>query len=444
MKPRRTPPPTLEEIRARAEKLIGGSQSTSASIFTREYVLEILHELEVHQVELEIQNEELRYAVQDMEHSREEYFRLYEEAPVAYLTVNDEGIIVRANRIATALLGMQKGDLTGRGVSNFVDPRDRQIYFGLLQACSERHSPKQGELRLLLRSVGPFHARLEVSPGKNAQGHFDGWRIAFMDISSRIRAEEELKRYTAKLEYSNRELQDFAFIASHDLQEPLRKIRVFGDRLKTTCSASLNETGAGYLDRMCNAAKRLQEMVEGLLEYSRVGMSREPFVRVDLNRTMEEVLSDLRMRIEAVGAEVAVHPLPAVEANPGQIARLFQNLVANSLKFCRGKPCEVRIYGETAMRGGEPVAEGEEGDICRIFVEDTGIGFEQRHAEQIFSLFERLHGRSAYEGTGIGLAVCRRIVERHGGSITAQGVPDEGATFIVTLPVRQEKDAGAE
>ncbi len=244
------------------------------------------------------------------------------------------------------------------------------------------------------------------------------------------RAEKNLAIYMEKLEQSNRELDSFASIASHDLQEPLRKIKYFTEMIMDDYSGALDAQGLDFLNRMHNAAERMQALIESLLNYSRVTSRAEPFVPVDLNALVEDVLADLEFRIESSGGRVDVGPLPAIHADATQVRQLFQNLIANALKFHRpGASPVVEVRGAPCEPG-----------FCRIVVQDNGIGFDNRHAERIFGAFERLHGRqSGYEGTGMGLAICRKIVERHGGSITAAGAPGEGSTFTVMLPLKQAR-----
>lgn len=251
------------------------------------------------------------------------------------------------------------------------------------------------------------------------------------DISDRKQAEEELKAYAAKLEISNRELQDFAYVASHDLQEPLRKIQAFGDRLNSKYGDVLTDKGRDYLARMQNAAARMQTLIEDLLSFSRVTTKAQPYVPVNLKKIAAGVVSDLEVRIEETGATVEIGNLPTVDADALQMRQLFQNLIGNALKFHK-KDVPPVVKLEAAR----------EGKMYEIKVIDNGIGFEEKYSDRIFTIFQRLHGRSAYEGTGIGLAVCRKIVERHGGNITARSTPGEGATFILTLPVKQNRPLG--
>lgn len=245
------------------------------------------------------------------------------------------------------------------------------------------------------------------------------------EIMKRHKAERELKEQSKSLEMSNRELQDFAYVASHDLQEPLRKIQAFGNLLESEYGQELGE-GADYLARMRGAAARMSVLIEDLLEFSRVTTKAHSSVPVDLNVVAEEVVSDLEARIKDTNGTVVVGKLPVVMADPTHMRQLLQNLIGNALKFHKpGEDARVEV-SSTDIGGEQPQHE--------IRVQDNGIGFDEKYIDRIFSVFQRLHGKDDYDGTGIGLAVCRKIVERYGGKITAESKKDVGSTFIIVLP----------
>ncbi len=417
----------FEELRWRAEDLLRDRKNGKAEPNEID-IMSLIHELEVHQIELQLQNEELLSTRNQLEESRKAYADLYEQAPVGYITVNEKGMIVGANFTASEMLRILKSDLIDRGFSSFIHPEDQQTYFALIREIAGKPNAKNsGEVRLLKAKVVPFHARLEIVPFWDSKSAFSGWRIVFTDISELKRTEEELKGYAERLKRSNQELQDFAFIASHDLQEPLRKIHAFGDQLKKKYGQSLGPEGADYVDRMSAATGRLQGMIRALLDYSRVVSKGEKFSEVSLGKIVEGVISDLDFQIKRLKAEIKVEELPVVRADPNQMRQLFQNLISNALKFHSEGGVEVKIYSKPE----------KETVTLNIFVRDNGIGFNQKDAERIFNLFERLHGRSAYEGSGMGLALCRKIVERHGGTIKAESEPGHGSTFIITFPAAQ-------
>ena len=249
------------------------------------------------------------------------------------------------------------------------------------------------------------------------------------EITQRKNAEEQLKIMVGRLERSNRELQDFASIAAHDLQEPLRKIQTFGDRLNTKFASELSEEGKDYLGRMLSSAGRMRKLIDDLLVYSRVTTKGNPFERTNLNQVLIEVLSDLEIRIEQSHGKVEAQDLPEIDSDASQMRQLFQNLIANGLKFHRKNVAPVVT-----------ISAKVKGDHVELSVADNGIGFDEKYLDRIFTIFQRLHGRQEYEGTGVGLAVCRRIVERHGGSITAISAPDQGAKFVMTFPIKQNRE----
>lgn len=264
-------------------------------------------------------------------------------------------------------------------------------------------------------------------------------RLANDELENRVQERTaELGKINVELQRSNRELQDFAFVASHDLQEPLRKIQAFGDRLRMKFGEKLGAEGIDHLSRMQNAAKRMQTLINDLLTFSRVTTKAQPFVAVDLEKTAREVLEDLETRIQQTNGLIELGELPSIDADPLQMRQLLQNLIGNALKFHRPEIAPVvKVNGK--IISGSDEQDSAPGNFCRIEIEDNGIGFDEKYLDRIFTPFQRLHARNEYEGTGMGLAVCRKITERHGGEITAESVPGEGTKFIVTLPVRHKE-----
>lgn len=264
----------------------------------------------------------------------------------------------------------------------------------------------------------------------------DSVLLVLQDITEQKQSEEERKQtalaldiYNRKLEASNRELEEFAYVASHDLQEPLRKIMAFGDRLRSKYSHVLGDVGQDYLMRMQNAAMRMQTLINDLLNLSRISSRGQPFEPVDLMVIVVAVLKDLEAIVEQYGATIEVDTLPTLLADPAQMRQLFQNLISNGLKFHKADRPPILKIG-SAVEGDEATTYPR----YSIFVSDNGIGFEEKYADRIFQPFQRLHGFQQYEGTGMGLTICRRIVERYGGTIKAKSEPDLGATFIISLP----------
>jgi signal transduction histidine kinase len=246
----------------------------------------------------------------------------------------------------------------------------------------------------------------------------------------RLQSTNELLRHAAELSRSNAELEQFASIASHDLQEPLRKVQTFAAHLNAKESENLSEQGRDFLRRTSEAAGRMRNLIDDLLMFSRVSTQGHPFTAVNLGHVISQVLVDLEVGIEESRALVTVGLMPTVEADPLQMRQLFQNLLGNALKFRRSDVTpELRVEASVVDH------------VAEVTVRDNGIGFDEQYATRIFRAFERLHGTGAYPGTGIGLALCRKIVERHHGTITATGEIDEGSTFTVRLPVSQPEEA---
>jgi light-regulated signal transduction histidine kinase (bacteriophytochrome) len=250
------------------------------------------------------------------------------------------------------------------------------------------------------------------------------------EIKKRHAAEKILKEYSESLARSNRELEDFAYVASHDLQEPLRKIQAFGNLLESEYAEKLEGDGSEYLKRMHTAAARMSTLIEDLLAFSRVTTRQNTPESISLKLIVNEVLGDLETRIDEVGAKVNVGHMDSIVADPTHMRQLLQNLIGNALKFRRPDIPPVVSVSATDIEG-----------IIEIKVSDNGIGFDEKYTDRIFSVFQRLHDRNSYEGTGIGLAVCRKIAERYNGTITATSKKGEGSTFVVRIP--QTPEGGA-
>jgi PAS domain S-box-containing protein len=296
-----------------------------------------------------------------------------------------------------------------------------------------------GEKRWLLSSKLPL---------RDPNGQITGLVGIGRDITERKRAEDDLRssegklrQSTTQLERSNRELQDFAYVASHDLQEPLRKIVVFGERLKEKKIEDLGPEAKDYLERMQKAASRMQTLINDLLTFSRVTTKARPFTSVDLAEVAGDVVNDLEGRIEQVKGRVEiVGTLPVIDAEALQMRQLLQNLMGNALKFRRPEEAPV-VKVEAQVFTDVLNADIGPQQLCKLTVSDNGIGFDEKYLDRIFNVFQRLHTRNEYEGTGMGLAITKKIALYHGGAITAKSTPGQGSTFIVTLPVSHPKQA---
>ncbi len=266
-----------------------------------------------------------------------------------------------------------------------------------------------------------------------------------LEINERKASEEQIKKLNrqlleniASLESANKDLDRFAFMASHDLQEPLRKIRMFSDRLSSKYKEVLDDDGQTTIVRIQKAAERMQSLITDILSFSKISIQKTTFAKSDLNLILKDVLADINESIDEKKAEFQIEQLPSLYVSPGLMQPLFHNLITNALKYSRkdvSPVIKIRTEMSEAMNivnSNEPVPK-----YCRILIEDNGIGFEQKYAEEIFGMFKRLHHNKDYEGTGIGLALCKKIVEQHNGFISARSSLDKGSTFIVSLPVEQ-------
>jgi PAS domain S-box-containing protein len=333
----------------------------------------------------------------------------------------------------TVFVNPAAAKLTGWRVDEVVGKTEAEVFRPACPVAEPGQAEHSHEQIFHRKDGSAFPVEYMRTPIKE-NNRLVGEVVIFKDITERKRTEDALARKAAELARSNAELEQFAFVASHDLQEPLRKIQAFGDRLKTKVDAVQLTEGRDYLERMQSAAARMQTLINDLLTFSRVISASQPFVPVDLNAVVKGVLSDLEVRIEQTKAQVEVGQLPTLEADPMQMRQLVQNLIGNALKFQPpGQAPHVKIQGQVRKK---PLPDGGEEELCELVIQDNGIGFDEKYLDKIFAVFQRLHGRTEYEGTGVGLAVCRRITDRHGGTITAHSKPGEGATFVVSLPLR--------
>ncbi len=340
---------------------------------------------------------------------------LITQSPAMMITAD---VHERIRFINYTLGGMSRAEVLGRNLYEFTAPEHSAFIQSQVRRVLATGQPVDYEIRPGL-SFGPEWYGVKLAPVRSGE-QVIGVTMILSDIT-------DFKRTQFRLEQSNRELESFASVASHDLQEPLRKIQTFGERLKTTCAASLSPEGRDYLERMNNAAGRMRRLIDDLLSFSRISSKDPTFARVDLGRVAREVLVDLETAIEQAGATVTLGELPTLEAEPMQMRQLLQNLVSNALKF--------RQENVAPSISIQATVDADAG-LCELRVADNGIGFDEKYLDRIFNVFQRLHGRGKYEGTGIGLAICRKIVERHGGCIDARSKPGQGATFIIKLPLK--------
>ncbi len=402
-------------------------------------VQSVVHELRVHQIELEMQNDELCRTHQELEASREKYFDLYDLAPVGYVTLDEKGIILEANLTAAALLGKERSHMIGHPITRFILREDQDMYYHHCKRLSETRQHQECEVRMLKGDGTRLWARVEsVSAKGNDSG--PAYRTAIIDITRRKQAEEELDRHREHLEYmvkertaeltvANEELKAFNYTVSHDLRAPLRHMRGFLELLQKRMEDKLDEKSRQYALMIFNSSKKMEQLVDDLLSYSRLGRKGMQKREVNLSHLLKESV-DL-ISEETMGRDIVwtLGELPVVYGEPLLLKIVFVNLISNAVKFTSTRP---RAEIEIGCR-----KDGSE-DVC--FIKDNGVGFNMDYADRLFGVFQRLHTQDEFEGTGIGLANVRRIISLHGGRTWAEGAVGQGATFYFTLP-RSKKGA---
>jgi two-component system sensor kinase FixL len=366
---------------------------------------------------------------------------LFESTTEGIIISNRDGEIIKINPSAERMFRYKPGELIGKKVELLVPKRVVGKHEGYRHEFNAHPKARSMGIGLDLYAVRSDKTEFPVEISLSFFKRNDELHVIsfIIDITQRKKSEDEilnakanLESYAEQLKLSNKELEQFAYVASHDLQEPLRKIQAFGDRIKLDKTNVLNETSKDYLERMLNAAGRMQNLINALLTFSRVSSQAKPFKKIDLNLVFKEILSDLEVAIESSGAQIQLSALPWIEADPTQMWQLFQNLISNALKF--HKPGAKPILSITCEEVYYP-AHGKL-KCARIAIADNGIGFNEKYLDKIFNIFQRLESAN-YKGTGVGLAICKKIVQRHGGEITAKSDPGHGSAFIVTIPVFQ-------
>ncbi len=352
-------------------------------------------------------------------------------APTALVMVDSTGRIVLVNAETEFLLGQSRAELIGRLVDELVPERFRGKHEAHRRRFhgdpAKRGMSARPDLFALKNDGTEIPVEVLLNPIRTSDGFFVV--AALIDLTERRRAEEALKHANTALEKSNMELQQFAYVASHDLQTPLRGIAGFAQMLQSDYRNKLSDEADQHLERIVEGTKRLQQMIGDLLSFARVESRARRFEIINLGEVFEDTVALLGASIEDAGADVTSDALPSVECDRAQISQLLQNLIGNAVKYRGDAPPKVHVSAQST--GGE----------WTITVADNGIGIEAKHHDKIFEVFRRLHGQGKYPGTGIGLAVCRRIVDRHGGRIWVESDAGKGSTFYFTIPKRRSEAA---
>jgi PAS domain S-box-containing protein len=363
--------------------------------------------------------------------SEDQTFRdLLEAAPDGILVVADDGNVVLANARALALSGYSYADLVGKPVEQLLPAAKRAAHTKMRGSYfADPHMRPMGVgLDLTCQSADGRSIPVEISLSPFQYG---GCRCAIAivrDVTEARRIDRDLQRTVAELERSNQELERFAYVASHDLQEPLRMVSGYVQLLKRRSAGKVDAEGVEYIAFAVDGVKRMQILINDLLTYSRVTAKPQTLADVPLDAVRDLALANLAAAVAETGAVVTSDPLPTVRGDRVQLVQLLQNLIGNAIKFhAAGEKPEVHISAKT------------DGGVCQLSVRDYGIGIDPQYAEKIFVIFQRLHSREASPGTGIGLALCKRIAERHGGRIWFEPAPGRGTIFHVRLGNQEPK-----
>jgi len=422
----RSDPQAGPELRRQAEENARTDEATTEESLSPEETRRVLHELRVHQIELELQNEELRRAQEALELSRTRYFDLYDLAPVGYFTLSEEGLILEANLTAATLFGAVKSALAERPWTRFILHEDQDIYYRHRKQLCETGAPQAFELRMLRPNAPPFWARVETTAAQNGGGGAPGSRVVVSDITERKRAEEELRE-------KKKELEHLLYAISHDLKSPLVTIKTFLGYLEqdlTRSAAGRVEKDLSYLRAASDKAER---SLNEFLELSRIGRIQNPPVRVSFLELVDEALIGVAGPIAKRGVEVDVgRKSVLLVGDRPRLEQIWQNLVENAVKFM-GDQAAPRLEIGVERRASETV----------FFVRDNGMGIDPRFQSRVFGLFQKADPNS--EGTGLGLALVERIVELYEGTIQleSEGL-GRGACFRFTLPAAVENSGEGE
>jgi PAS domain S-box-containing protein len=418
------------------ESLLQELEETRRRLMEAEDTIEAIRSGQVDALVVQKEDGHQLYTLQSADHAYRVFIEQMNEGAV---TLNKQGNILYANSQFAAMVGQPLPVVIGSSFLPFIVPAFQPFFQQLVQACGK--SDCKGEVEVIhhQRTV-PVQLslnQLELTEGLSINIIVTDLTLQRHNLQLLEDNYQELTLLNKTLEASNHDLQQFASVASHDLQEPLRKILMFGERIKTAAGVKLDEKEQQFLDKMIGAATRMKTLIVDILNYSRLSVNDGVFVPVDLNDLIKELLEDFELVLEEKKAQIVSSQLAVIEVNRGQVRQLFQNLVSNSIKFSNpGIPPRVTISGRRLAEKSFGSAEQEDGPFYLISITDNGIGFEEKYIPNIFALFERLNAKEKYEGSGIGLAITKKIVEKHNGIMHVTSTPGMGSSFHIILPVK--------
>lgn len=367
-------------------------------------------------------------------------YRLFiEKMTEGAVTLNKEGFILYSNSQFALMMGLELSHVIGMDFNSFIGLKSRDHFRELFNAGWKEDS--KGEVEL--NNEANTCTQLSLTTLALDEGEF--LSVIITDLT-RLKENErelahqnrELEKTNIALEMSNNDLMQFASVASHDLQEPLRKIMVFMDLFSKTTSDDMSEQARGYLEKIQSSSERMKQLIIDILNYSRLSAKDNVYHEVDLSQLIHEVVQDYEVVIQEKNATIYYEGLPCIVVNKGQIRQVFQNIISNALKFSKPDvPVELAISATHTNSLSFTAPEEKTGEYCKITIKDNGIGFDEKYVPNVFSLFERLNAKDKFEGSGIGMSIAKKIVEKHNGIITAYSREGHGAEFVIILPVKQ-------
>ncbi len=372
--------------------------------------------------------------------SSDQTYRVFiEKMNEGAVTLNRSGIILYCNSQFASQVSTPLSGIVGTPFEQFISLG----YKNQFKLLMERGWKEDCKGEVVLRAKKHPTVRLSLTTLELDEGF--SLSIIVTDLTSEKEAQrhlknknEELEKTNRALEASNNDLLQFASVASHDLQEPLRKIAVFSSLLRDNETNNLSEDSRSFIDKIMSSSDRMKQLIIDVLNYSRLSANDNNFEPVDLSEIVNDWINDYEILIREKRAKIHFQALPVVEANKGQVRQIFQNILSNALKFCKNYvPPDISISAVKIKDKEVNAPPSVNGRYCRISIKDNGIGFDQKYVANVFSLFERLNTKDKYEGTGIGLAVAKKIIDKHNGLITARSTAGVGSEFIIILPVTQ-------
>lgn len=383
-------------------------------------------------------NEDMVRKNEELKKSEERYHKMVEEVEdYAILLMDKDGVIQNWNVGAEKIKGYTEKEIVGKHFRTFYMPADRESRLPEKLLNEAKQNGKAIHEGWRLRKDGTrFWGSIVITALHNDEDEIIGFSKVTRDLSERKYAEDRIRQYASELEFQNKELEEFAYAASHDLKEPLRKIHFYNSFILENCAAELNEKGRDYLDRSIAAVRRMRQLIEDILAYTKNSGSVAVYEDVDLSKLAEDIALHHKDELADGHVNIHIHKLPVVKGISFQLRQVLDNLVSNSIKYRHpDRDCNIDVSAELVRASQVPVGIPERSTrYYKISVKDNGTGFEQRYADKIFEIFQRLHGKTDTSGSGIGLAICKKIMQNHKGFIHATGSPGEGACFDFYLP----------